>query len=174
MASTFTDENIDPNLLALDPTNDILARIRKNRTTPLIHLQRFPLAMAMTASSLVAYGRLVKHKITLSDTSSVAFDQFCQTHLADERQVLLLAHILQLLNLSKKNDKGKVRTIPDGLMKKISSYVKAFVFSPTTTSYRGLNVSEHIMQAMCECKVNGLPEEDDLVAVDLFLARIRD
>ncbi|KAJ6617611.1 hypothetical protein B0H10DRAFT_2218346 [Mycena sp. CBHHK59/15] len=167
MASTFTDENIDPNLLALDPTNDILARIHNNRTTPLIHLQRFPLAMAMTASSLVAYGRLVKHKITLSDTSSVAFDQFCQTSLAT------CAHSPVTQSIQE-NDKGEVWTIPDGLMKKISSYVKAFVFSPTTTSYRGLNVSEHIMQAMCECKVNGLPEEDDLIAVDLFLARIRD
>ncbi|KAJ6622402.1 hypothetical protein B0H10DRAFT_903727 [Mycena sp. CBHHK59/15] len=197
MASTFTDKNIDPNLLALDPTNDILACIRNNRTTPPVldpppalpsgdgddvdEDAQMPLVSLLphssnsnSASSLVAYGHLVKHKITLSDTSSVAFDQFCQTHSADERQVLPLAHILQLLDLSKKNDKGEVWTIPDGLMKKISSYVKAFVFSPTTTSYRGLDVSEHIMQAMCECKVNGLPEEDDLVAVDLVLVRIRD
>ncbi|KAJ6617529.1 hypothetical protein B0H10DRAFT_2434359 [Mycena sp. CBHHK59/15] len=84
--------------------------------------------------------------------SLVAFDQFCQIRSTDERQVLLLVHILELLDLTRKNDKAGVWTIPVDLMKKISSYVKAFVFSPMTISYRGLN------KAMRECKAKGLPD----------------
>jgi hypothetical protein len=96
------DENIDPSLLALDPTNDLLARIRSGSSsapgTPPAgdddDTQDVPQdssnqgteppsntadgSPSSSSSSLVAYGRLVKRKMNLSETTSVAFDQFCE------------------------------------------------------------------------------------------------
>ncbi|KAJ7444996.1 hypothetical protein B0H11DRAFT_1930783 [Mycena galericulata] len=250
MSTSFTDENIDPALLAMYPTNTAqIAPPPKSppRNDDLNDKQagpsRPPDAPAQTAPPLVAYGRLVKHKMNLSDSlqkkrgfwapdydsetrcissrissvdtyqeqyqaarnksirSSIRnteivsdtrgfgavemnaemtrfgnkislsktfhISQFCEMRCAEERQALLFAHVLQLLELSNKNEKAKPWIITPDVAKKIGSYVKAFVFSPTTTSYRDLNVSEHISKAIRQCKVKGLPEEDDTVAVDL-------
>ncbi|KAJ7477105.1 hypothetical protein B0H11DRAFT_2234583 [Mycena galericulata] len=145
-----------PKLLPLRraPRNDDLNDEQAGSSQP-------PDAPAQTTPPLVAYGRLVKHKMT-SPTRPRLYPASC-TRCVEERQALLFAHVLQLLELSKKNEKAKPWIITPDVAKKISSYVKAFVFSPTTTSYRDLN-----------CKVKGLPEEDDTVAVDLVLAKIRD
>ncbi|KAJ7447094.1 hypothetical protein B0H11DRAFT_2290266 [Mycena galericulata] len=197
MSTLFTDENIDPALLAIGPSrspseeppprNDDLNDEQAGPSQP-------PDAPAQTAPPLVAYGRLVKHKMNLSDCLRVRHGcgYIQPMRCAEERQALLFAHVLQLLELSKKNEKAKpwiitpdvaVRNPPFSYslthactttQKKIGSYVKAFVFSPTTTSYRDLNVSEHISKVIRQYKVKGLPEEDDTVAVDLVLAKIRD
>ncbi|KAJ6550742.1 hypothetical protein B0H10DRAFT_2242564 [Mycena sp. CBHHK59/15] len=189
MSHIISDENIDPALRALDPTNNLLARIRSGSSstpgTPPAGNEngiegteqdssrqgdepspdRTP-SSSSSSSSLVSYGRLVKRKMNFSETTS--------TRSPDERQALLFAHVLQLLESSKKNEKAELWTISPDLSKKISNYVQAFVFSPTTTSYRGLNIGEHIMKAMRECNVKSLPDEDDITAVDLVLTKIRE
>ncbi|KAJ7302617.1 hypothetical protein DFH08DRAFT_977745 [Mycena albidolilacea] len=197
MASSFTDENIDPSLLTMDPNMDpaqkLMARMRANPPSLTLNLPPpndenidnndqldLPSSIAIpinlsapSNSSLAAFGRLVKRQVNLSDASSVAFDQFCQTRSADERQALVYAGVLQMLDLAKKNDKDTVWTIPPDLHRRIVGYVRAFVFSPTTVCYRGINVGEHILKAMRECNVKNLPEEDDIIAVGLVLALIR-
>lgn len=196
MAESFSNDNIDPRLLALDPTNNILARIRNGTARPseapsprdedMDNEEDLDLPLGPSNNdnggtpSLVAYGRLVKRKLNLSETVAVALDQFCQVNLwiqcelvmlnafivqagsAEERQVLLCAHVLELVELCRKNEKAETWSISPELavrnntilralllthatQKKINSYVRAFVFSPTTISYRGLNVSEHIL-----------------------------
>ncbi|KAJ7347139.1 hypothetical protein DFH08DRAFT_961511 [Mycena albidolilacea] len=117
MASSFTDENIDPSLLTMDPNMD-------------------------------------------------------PTRSADECQALVYAGVLQVLDLAKKNDNDTVWTIPPNLHQWIVKYVCAFVFSPTTVCYCGINVGEHILKAMRECNVKNLLEEDDIIAVGLVLALI--
>ncbi|KAJ7756799.1 hypothetical protein DFH07DRAFT_773025 [Mycena maculata] len=173
MAETFTPENIDPALCSSNPANDLLERIRNRTTQPSTpalpgdeEMEDSPLETPLnpsntmdTARSLVNYSRLVKRKMDLSDAASVTFDQFCQTRSSEERQALFFAHILQLLELAKKSDKAD-------LWKNVSSWVKAFVFGPSTISYCGLN------KAMRERHVADLPEEDDIVAVNLLLASI--
>ncbi|KAJ7358513.1 hypothetical protein DFH08DRAFT_1043608 [Mycena albidolilacea] len=101
------------------------------------------------------------------------FSPSCQAH-AEDREVLLFAHVVQLLELFKKNEKMELWVISQDLDRKIVTYVKAFVSPPTTVSYRGLNVGEHILKAMCECKVKSLPNDDDTAANNLVLARIRE
>ncbi|KAJ7691616.1 hypothetical protein B0H17DRAFT_1201033 [Mycena rosella] len=193
MTSSFTNENIDPQLLALDPTQILLARIRNNPTTAdatpepplpeggnredaeMLAAPLLPTVSSTTSTpSLVVFGRLVKRKTELSDSSSVAFDQFCQVRCADERQVLIFTQLLELADLARRNEKASTYALSPELTKKIGAYVKAFVFSPTTTAYRGLNVGEHIMKAMQECKVKDLPDEEDTIAVDMVLDKIRD
>ncbi|KAJ7752334.1 hypothetical protein B0H16DRAFT_1459930 [Mycena metata] len=184
MSDTFSDANIDPALLALDPTRMLLHRVRStpNPNPPEERMEDDDLpetppvppgSSATRPTSLVAYGRLVKGKTNLSDASTVLFDQFCQTQSSDERQALLFAHVLQLLDLVKKNESIEIWTISSDLSSKITAYVTAFVFSPTTSCYRGLSVGEHILKAMRECKVKNLPPDDDLAAVRLVLTKIR-
>ncbi|KAJ7431156.1 hypothetical protein FB451DRAFT_1228321 [Mycena latifolia] len=184
----FDTDVLDPALLAEDPAQSLLTRVRNtpsSQVTPSpapsendgdAEIPTTPLLESTSSNtpSLVAFGRLVKRKLDLSDASSAAFDQFCQPHSVDERQVLIYAQLLGLQDISKKNEKFETWSISADFGKKISAYVKAFVYSPTTISYRGLNVGEHIMKAMRECKVNDLPAEDDLRAVDLVLTKIRD
>ncbi|KAJ7847524.1 hypothetical protein B0H13DRAFT_2091842 [Mycena leptocephala] len=183
MSSTITDDLIDPQILAMDPTQRILARVPNTPvSTPPpgndddMEEDGLPNSPPMPDlnqnASLVAYGRLVKRQANLSDASAVAFDQFCQAKSADERQALLYATVLQMLDLGKKNDRDAQWSIPADLNRKIIAYVRAFVFSPTTVCYRGLNVNEHILKAMRECNVKSLPDEDDLVAVELVLSLI--
>jgi hypothetical protein len=103
MASSFTDENIDPSLLTMDPNMDpaqkLMARMRANPPSLTLNLPppndenidnndqldlpssiAIPNLSAPSNSSLVAFGRLVKRQVNLSDASSVAFDQFCQVY----------------------------------------------------------------------------------------------
>ncbi|KAJ7735867.1 hypothetical protein DFH07DRAFT_967057 [Mycena maculata] len=156
--------------------NDLLERIRNlrngttQRSTPPPpddeEMEDSPLEMPLdpsntvdTARSPVNYGRLVK---------PVAFDQFYQTHSSEERQALLFVHVLQLLELAKKSDKADLWVITPDLGKNVSSWVKAFVFGPSTISYRGLNVKSDARTHVADPH-----EEDDIVAVDLLLASIR-
>ncbi|KAJ7694477.1 hypothetical protein B0H14DRAFT_3530662 [Mycena olivaceomarginata] len=110
MASSFTDENIDPSLLTMDPNMDpaqkLMAHMRANPPSnlpppddenidnndqlDLLSSIAIPINLsAPSNSSLVAFGRLVKR----------------QTRSADERQALVYAGVLQVLDLAKKNDK---------------------------------------------------------------------
>ncbi|KAJ7902850.1 hypothetical protein B0H14DRAFT_3708320 [Mycena olivaceomarginata] len=190
MAETFVNKNIDPSLRSTDPTKDIFLRIRSagliSTPTPtppadmdndddMPATPRLPVGPSNgpTNNPSVSYASLVKNKMALSDAASVALDQFCQAR-AEDREVLLFAHVVQLLELFKKNEKMELWVISQDLDRKIVTYVKAFVFSPTTVSYRGLNVGEHILKAMRECKVKSLPDDDDTTANDLVLARIRE
>ncbi|KAJ7835358.1 hypothetical protein B0H14DRAFT_2590347 [Mycena olivaceomarginata] len=194
MAETFVNENIDPSLRAIDPTRDIFLRIRGAGLTPApatdnndmddsndmpatLHFPVGPSTGPSISNPSVSYASLVKNKMALSDAASVALDQFCQAR-AEDREVLLFAHVVQLLELFKKNEKMELWVISQDLDRKIVTYVKAFVFSPTTVSYRGLNVGEHILshfqKAMRECKVKSLPDDDDTTANDLVLTRIRE
>ncbi|KAJ7666348.1 hypothetical protein B0H17DRAFT_1143129 [Mycena rosella] len=125
--------------------------------------------------SLVVFGRLVKRKTELSDSSSVRS--------ADEEQVLIFTQLLELADLARRNEKASteltVRTIINAALLCLPIFRTKEdrclrVFSPTTTAYRGLNVGEHIMKAMRECKVKDLPDEEDTTAVDVVLGKIRD
>ncbi|KAJ7359233.1 hypothetical protein DFH08DRAFT_1037648 [Mycena albidolilacea] len=190
MAETFLNENIDPSLCSIDPTKDIFSRICSagltSTPTPTLPADmdnnddmpatpRFPVkpSNGPTNNPSVSYASLVKNKMALSDAASVALDQFCQAR-AEDREVLLFVHIVQLLELIKKNEKMELWVISQDLDRKIVTYVKAFVFSPTTVSYRGLNIGEHILKAMRECKVKSLPDDDDTTTNNLVLARIRE
>jgi hypothetical protein len=85
-----------------------------------------------TNNPSVSYASLVKNKMALSDAASVALDQFCQVRIclslssrlihhiflqarAEDREVLLFAHVVQLLELFKKNEKMELWVISQDL-----------------------------------------------------------
>ncbi|KAJ6570350.1 hypothetical protein B0H10DRAFT_1840288, partial [Mycena sp. CBHHK59/15] len=127
------------------------------------------------SSTLVSFGRLLKRQFKLSNQSSVAFDQFCQTGSSDERQAILFAYILELIDLGRKNDKAEAWTISPGLSVSviISHLPFFFVFSPTTTAYRGLKSAEHLVKAMRECKVADLPNEEETTQNEIVVVKVR-
>ncbi|KAJ7509363.1 hypothetical protein B0H11DRAFT_2427747 [Mycena galericulata] len=103
--------------------------------------------------SLTAFGNLVKRQVTLSDKST--------NRSPEERSVLLLAHVLELLDLARKNEKAELWVITPTLSKKINSYTQAFMYSPTITAYRGLSMAEHLLKAMRDSNLAELPAEEE-------------
>ncbi|KAJ7227802.1 hypothetical protein C8J57DRAFT_1252331 [Mycena rebaudengoi] len=121
MSSSFSLENIDPQLRDMDPARQLLQRMQS----------------------------------------------------ADERQAVLFMHVLQVLDLVKKNEKVSEWKVSKELGKKIGSYAQAFVLSPSTTSYRGVFYAEHILKAMREIGVAGIPSDAEVEARDIVLTAIR-
>lgn len=152
MAETFILANLDPELMASDPAAKMLQLLRANASgsaTPGPSESPEPSgptgdndmdedppvipSHAPLATSLTAFGSLVKHHIKLTDKSAVALDQFCQVrnhsniplHFTEflhqnrspeERTVLLFAHVLELLDIARKNEKAELWTISSSLM----------------------------------------------------------
>ncbi|KAJ7509388.1 hypothetical protein B0H11DRAFT_2427793 [Mycena galericulata] len=168
MSHTFVSANIDPQLGGGDPAALMLRRLREHASTPATPgpsespgpsgddkmdqdqdtnppPPHSAFNFAPQIPSLTAFGNLVKRQVTLSDKSTVAFDQFCQNRSPEERSVLLLAHVLELLDLARKNEKAELWVITPTLSKKINSYTQAFMYSPTITAYRGLSMAEHLL-----------------------------
>ncbi|KAJ7616791.1 hypothetical protein DFH06DRAFT_1012734 [Mycena polygramma] len=126
------------------------------------------------SSSLAAFGTLVKGQVKLSDKSAVAFDQYCQNRSAEERGVILFAHVLELLDIAKKNEKAELWTISSDLSQKINSYTQAFVYSPELVAYRGLNIAGHVLNAMRESSVKNLPPDEETAQCEMVLSKSRD
>ncbi|KAJ6567791.1 hypothetical protein B0H10DRAFT_1928643 [Mycena sp. CBHHK59/15] len=195
MSDTFTDANIDPQIRAMNPAAQLLQMVRTRAATAPPQgspsggseddefmdqdlpanppLQSAAYNSIGNSSTLVSFGRLLKRQFKLSNQSSVAFDQFCQTGSSDERQAILFAYILELIDLGRKNDKAEAWTISPGLSQKINMYVQAFVFSPTTTAYWGLKSVEHLVKAMRECKVADLPNEEETTQNEIVVVKVR-
>ncbi|KAJ7827163.1 hypothetical protein B0H14DRAFT_3467278 [Mycena olivaceomarginata] len=114
---------------------------------------------------LTTFGALVKRQVKLADKSSVAFDQFCQNPSPDERSVILFAHVLELLDISRKNEKAEHWVITPELSKKIAGHMQVFTYSPDLTAYRGLAVASHVMD---------LPTEDETTQCELVVSKIRE
>ncbi|KAJ7246687.1 hypothetical protein C8J57DRAFT_1523393 [Mycena rebaudengoi] len=190
MSSTFTEDNIDPALLAMDPAFAFLLNIKatsasgpslsgqasasgssspsmdspgSNEGDTMDQSPDTPVPSGSNATTpLVAFGHLVKRQTELTEQSTVAFDQFCALRTSDERQVMLFAHVLQMLEMARSNSRSS-------LLRKIHTYTQAFILSPTTTAYRGLNTAEHIVSAMRECGIKDLPPDEDTAANELVL-----
>ncbi|KAJ7176871.1 hypothetical protein C8R46DRAFT_45701 [Mycena filopes] len=189
MSDSFTNNNIDPtlhNLNVNDPNLAMLARLRAGGigppllpslpSTPGDDMDQFPATPrpSIGRPPLVAFGSMVKSRFKFSDKSAVAFDQFMQLQGPEERNVVLFAQILELVDLVRKNEKADVWTIPSALMKKINVYTQALILSPELNAYRGLNMAEHILKAMRECNLPDVPPEAETADVDLVLSRIRE
>ncbi|KAF9470178.1 hypothetical protein BDN70DRAFT_926528, partial [Pholiota conissans] len=110
------------------------------------------------ATSLGNFGKMVKCSIPLSTSSEAKFDLYCETIDPDERHALQYALSLETLDLLKDIHKPGRWVVSEDLKKMIIMYCKAFLLSPTITSYRG-NCSERVLKAMTELNVNGLPSE---------------
>ncbi|KAJ7677821.1 hypothetical protein DFH06DRAFT_1465695 [Mycena polygramma] len=193
MSATFNNPaNIDPELRApyVDPHEQLLNSLRSSPAAPPppaasnagnedrddadMRLDSVALSASRPGSSLAAFGSLVKGQVKLSDKSVVAFDQYCQNRSAEERGVILFAHVLELLDIAKKNEKAELWTISSDLSKKINSYTQAFVYSPELVAYRGLNIAGHLMNAMRESRVKNLPPDGETAQCDLVLSKTRD
>ncbi|KAJ7259292.1 hypothetical protein C8J57DRAFT_1515365 [Mycena rebaudengoi] len=192
MSLTFTEDNIDPVLLPMDPTFAFLQNVKaasasglspsasasgsnspsldspgSNEEDTMDQSPDTPVPSGSNVTApLVAFGRLVKRQTELTEQSTVAFDQFCALRTSDERQVMLFAHVLQMLDMARSNSRSS-------LWRKIHSYTQAFILSPTTTAYRGLNTAEHIVSAMRECGIKDLPPDEDTAANELVLTETR-
>ncbi|KAJ7096590.1 hypothetical protein B0H15DRAFT_946065 [Mycena belliarum] len=198
MSHTFVSENIDPALMPFDPAAEMLARLRTQASNPSTpgasdifdpsgsmgdddDMDQDPLRPPPSAlpamlqpPSLVPFGTLVKRQVKLTDKSTVAFEQFCKTRSSDERDVLLFAHVLELIDLARKNEKADVWVVSTSLARKITSYTQAFMYSPQLTAYRGLSMAEHVLKAMRESNVADLPADEETAQCELVLSKIRD
>ncbi|KAJ7044425.1 hypothetical protein C8F04DRAFT_1174855 [Mycena alexandri] len=158
MAHTFVDSNIDPTLLAMDPTAVLLAQMRTtpNETpspdTPSGGNNEDPPATppmlgfsAEGSSSMVAFGGMLKPQLKLTEKSMVVFDQFIRLRSGDEHNVMLFGHLLELLDIARKNEKADQWTIGSVLSRKINSYTQAFIPCPQLRAYRGLHLGEHVV-----------------------------
>ncbi|KAJ7198299.1 hypothetical protein GGX14DRAFT_573537 [Mycena pura] len=187
MSSSFFDNsNIDPQLLAMDPAQRILERIQQrsrindddddNGLPPSSDaFVGFGSERSETSTSLATYGNLVKRRFGLKDQPAGELDQFCQTSSAEERQVLLYAQILQLNARLKDNEKVDTHyTIPAVLETSIKLYAIAFLLCHRTVAFRGSNAASHILNAMREESVKGLPNEKDVGHNNIVLRALRD
>ncbi|KAJ6629390.1 hypothetical protein B0H10DRAFT_2208792 [Mycena sp. CBHHK59/15] len=198
MSDSFVDANIDPQILAMDPVAQMLQMLRASAPgdgaiapgpmSPAVNgstgddnmdqdIPGTPTAFnfaPLGMSSMAAFGGMVKHQINLTDKSTVAFDQFCQNRSAEERTVIMFAHVLKLLDIIRKNEKAEQWVITSTLSKKINSYAQAFMYSPKITAYRGLNMAEHLLKAMHETHLAELPPEEETTHCEMVLSRIRD
>ncbi|KAJ6618969.1 hypothetical protein B0H10DRAFT_1947178 [Mycena sp. CBHHK59/15] len=183
MASTFVPENIDPALLAMDPVNQMLERLRSgNPRAPASAVSdsndmdedlpavRSSLAFNTTpnASSLVSFGSMVKHQFKLTDKSTVAFDQFVQAYVIFDLWKSAMSCCLPTSLSCSTLPGGVKRVITAGLSKKINVYTQAFILSPQLSAYRGLCFAEHILKAMREANILDLPPEEETANVDLI------
>ncbi|KAK7012708.1 hypothetical protein R3P38DRAFT_2549979 [Favolaschia claudopus] len=171
--TTFTNENIDPALLAMDPAAQLLAQLRSGSgpSASAINSPNAPhdddednempparITFPGSNNSLAAFGRLVKNQLKLSENSSVSLNQACQLS-ADERIIMLFAHVLELGDLVRKNEKSEKWAV--------SNQLKVLL-----TAYRGLGASAHVMNAMRESNVPELPSEDQTVECEEVLSKI--
>ncbi|KAJ6608341.1 hypothetical protein B0H10DRAFT_1955496 [Mycena sp. CBHHK59/15] len=174
--SSFSDKNINPQLLNMDPAASILQWIC-NGTLPPPPIDTSAGDDDMDQDPPPASGILNSTTNHSGNTSSlVSFVQL--THSSDELQVLLLAHVLELLDLSCKNEKAELWTISNSL-NALSTHRPQWHIEVS----RLQNISWHVYiviahpislpnKAMQECKVD-LPSEDKISHNDIILAQIR-
>ncbi|KAJ6624720.1 hypothetical protein B0H10DRAFT_2212506 [Mycena sp. CBHHK59/15] len=118
MSESFSDSrNIDPALLNMDPAMAYLHCMRNHANPPQPsdeNSAQDPPATPLTSATanargtgmlLVAFGQLVKRRANLKDQSAIALDQFCENSSADECQVMLYAHLLEVHDALKRNEK---------------------------------------------------------------------
>ncbi|KAJ7906756.1 hypothetical protein B0H13DRAFT_1880351 [Mycena leptocephala] len=195
MSDTFVDANIDPSLLAMNPAAQMLQMYRAGgSTTPApstpdnddgMDQDRpegapegtgFPPTSSSLippgSSSLITFGNLVKHKVKLSDKSTVAFDQFVRLRSLEERNIMLFAQILELVDITRQNEKADQWVISSDLGLKVKTYTQAFFLSPDISAYRGLKQAEHILTSMRECNISELPPDAEATNVKSVLSRI--
>ncbi|KAJ6480442.1 hypothetical protein C8R45DRAFT_1101016 [Mycena sanguinolenta] len=200
MSGTFIDANIDPALHALDDGTDPAAQmLLKFRTAgssappsdpasptgsqdmagdepegslPAAGFHLPTPSLTPGGPSLAAFGNLVKHQVHLSEKSGVAFDQFLRLRSSDERNVVLFAHILELLDMTRKMEKAEQYEISQSLSTRIRNYTRAFVYSPQLSAYRGIEAAEHVLLAMRESNGSDLPPESDTASVKMVLSHI--
>ncbi|KAJ6456512.1 hypothetical protein C8R45DRAFT_1034731 [Mycena sanguinolenta] len=131
-------------------------------------------SLTPVAPSLVVFGNLVKNQVKLSGKSTVAFDQFVRLRSPDERNVVLFAHVLELLDATRRNEKAEQYEISSDLSTKVRDYTRAFYYSPQLSAYRCPKATEHILTAMRECKISKLPPDADTSSTQLVLSTIGD
>ncbi|KAF7367439.1 hypothetical protein MSAN_00806600 [Mycena sanguinolenta] len=201
MSNTFNDENIDPALRAMDnisvdPAANMLEKLRAGNSsappsspgtpandddmdedqlsgmTPISGFTLGTPSLTPGGPTLVAFGNAVKHQVKLSEKSAVAFDQFLRLRTPEERNIVLFAHVLELLDISRRNERAEQFVISPTLGKKIRTYTLAFFLSPQLSAYRGPKASEHILNAMRDCKISELPPDSDTTSVQSVLSSI--
>ncbi|KAJ6522816.1 hypothetical protein DFH09DRAFT_1096983 [Mycena vulgaris] len=91
----------------------------------------------------------------------------------EESSILLLGHVLELLNISRKNEKADLWVISSSLSK-IASYNRAFMYSPQLSAYRGMNMVEHLLKGMRESNVADLPAKEQTAEYEMVLSKICD
>ncbi|KAF7362701.1 hypothetical protein MVEN_00619400 [Mycena venus] len=177
MSTFLNDDNIDPTLRTMDPCAQMLAQVRMGGlpTSPPVPSgstndddddnmgqdgQTPPVNLLPSSISLVSFGNLIKRKVKLSENSTIAFDQFCQNPSPDERTAIMFAHILELVDISRKNEKAELWTIAPDL--------KAHL-----TAYRGLNLDGHVMNSMRDSSVKDLPPDEETAQCEDVLSKVR-
>ncbi|KAJ7129876.1 hypothetical protein C8R43DRAFT_1134137 [Mycena crocata] len=187
-SDSFIDENIHPDLRPVDPRAVFLRRLREgsSSTSPApssspqddnldtetpAPIQRLNLPTPQT-TPLATFGNLVKRQVVLTEKSMVAFDQFLQVRTVEEQNVIIFAHLLQIHDMAKCSEKPEMWVIGSELGKKINESVQAFIYSPDLPAYRGLTMPNHILNAMRDNNVHGLPTEQETTQCDLVLSRI--
>ncbi|KAJ7714447.1 hypothetical protein B0H16DRAFT_1742641 [Mycena metata] len=170
MAHTFVDSNIDPNLLAMDPTTVLLAQMRTtpNETpspdTPSGGNNEDPPA---TPPMLGFSAEEWWHS-----KSMVVFDHFICLRLGDEHNVMLFGHLLELLDIARKNEKADQWTIGSVLSRKINSYTQAFILCAQLRAYRGLHLGEHVVKSMRDSNVLDFPPEEESTNIERVLTKV--
>ncbi|KAF7365643.1 hypothetical protein MVEN_00437900 [Mycena venus] len=123
-------------------------------------------------SSLTTFRNLIKRQVKLSDKSMVALDQFIQLRSTEEHDLFLFAHVLELLDITRKIERVDQWVISPTLSRKITTYSQVFMLSPQLSAYRGLKLPEHLLSGMRESNVAELPPDSDPVKVDLVVSKI--
>ncbi|KAK0211410.1 hypothetical protein IW262DRAFT_1301738 [Armillaria fumosa] len=195
--SSFSDDNIDPQLHTVNAVDAYINETRcrfqaqidqarlsqeasqnfhegselssdtQNNTPAMISAT----ALQPPPGNIVATARRLKRKIDLSDEAEADLDDFC---VAPPEERLLLLMVISLKNrdyLQQLQESGSAWQLLRNLSKNIWSYVKAFLLSSTAVCWVG-DSSYHVMVAMRDMRVGGLPLEDDLTGCAALQSRI--
>jgi len=153
-----------------DETDDFPSQITQDQQSSSVDITPFN-SDTSNFSGIASFIRMLKQRKKFSDAAEADLELYSQTRDIEERLALHFAIALEERDLLKQLTKPDQWVISEDLKKSIGIYVKAFLLSPTVSSYKG-NAAEHVLKAMNDLNVGGIPAEGDVIQVKELLSVI--